>query len=513
VRGCVHPGTMASSDDGLRATLAEIEREVACRVCRGDIKRCRLAICPYLDRVRDWVLERTDLRSTNLFGASPPGAFVGSWGYPRVLAGPLVPPLQEDTSMLDASEGWLAHDLAEILRFRLSLVRGKAARRVADARAPDPLLATVQEGAMASRPIDTEMWLAKRPVLVSPFSARAPPSGPSAEVTRVELASNPAVPRRVDYVTSDTDLPAGPAVTDLYGHGITQSHITRIFSVGLLGTKDRRRLVPTEWSITAVDDILGKSLVDGVRGSPWISGYEVYSATGLANTVAILLFPQAFMFEALEAWNLGSNPTPVHDHEFTRGRKTYPDQIAGAYHATRLPVLEHLTSRGRQAGAIVCMEVYDDWVPLGVWRYRELARAALSKAPGSFDRLDDAEEELGRRLRLPLANWWRASVLRSYLRGQRRIGDFPSTPRGGRPVDTRCGASRTSRGPGVSPISTRTDPRKSRSRMRWARPPRGSHALEGSLPRGRTVHRGTPTEVQNPGVFRRTNRRPAPTAP
>jgi len=416
---------MASPEDGIRATLSEVRREIACPVCRGDIKRCRLAICPYLKGVREWFTSRSDLRTTSLFGASPPGAFVGSWGYPKVLAGPLVPPIRdEDTSILDASESWLGYDLAEILRFRLTLVRGKAARRVAEARRPDPILATVQEGAMASRPIDTEMWLAKRPALVNPFSARAPPSGPSAEIRKLELAGNPSVPRRVDTVVSDTDLPAADAVSDLYGHGIPQSQITRIFSVGLLGTEDRRRLVPTEWSITAVDDILAKDLVDKVRGHPWISDYEVVSATGLANTVAILLFPRAFMFEGLEAWNLSANPTPIQDHEFARGRRTYPKNLAGAYHATRLPVLEHLASRRRQAGAIACMEVYDEWVPLGVWRYRELAREAFRRGAASFATLDEAEGELGRRLRLPLKMWWRASVLRAYLRGQRRITSY-----------------------------------------------------------------------------------------
>ncbi len=416
------PSGPSRADDGIRASLAEVRREIACRVCQGDIKRCRLAICPYLGRVREWFEGRRDLRTTNLFGASPPSAFVGSWGYPKVLVGPLVPPVRdEDTSILDASESWLGYDLAEILRFQLSLVRGKAPRRVAEARLPDSILSTVQEAAMAAKPIDTEMWFTKRPSLVSPFSARAPPSGPSADLTKVDLASNPSVPRRVDDLVSDTDIRAGEAVSDLYEHGITQSHITRIFSVGLLGMKDRRKLVPTEWSITAVDDILAKGLVQEVRTFPWISEFEVTSASGLANNVATLLFPQAFMFEGLEAWNLAASPTPAHDHEFAGGRTRYPDQIAGAYHATRLPVLEHLAARRRQAGAIVFMEVYEDWVPLGVWRYRELARAALKKKPLRFASLNQAEAELGRRLQLPLENWWRASVLRAYLRGQRRI--------------------------------------------------------------------------------------------
>ena len=70
------------------------------------------------------------------------------------------------------------------------------------------------------------------------------------------------------------------------------------------------------------------------------------------------------------------------------------------------------------------MEVYEDWVPLGVWRYRELARASLAKRPSRFADFESAEAEIGRRLRLPLANWWRASVLRAYLRSQRRITSY-----------------------------------------------------------------------------------------
>src|SRR5437867_8645035 len=112
------PGSTGSSrtEDGSGATLAEVRSEIPCQVCRGDIKRCRLAICPYLGRVRDWFEERRDLQTTNLFGASPPSAFVGSWGYPKVLVGPLVPPVRdEDTSLLYDSVSCILFELAEDL--------------------------------------------------------------------------------------------------------------------------------------------------------------------------------------------------------------------------------------------------------------------------------------------------------------------------------------------------------------------------------------------------------------
>src|SRR2546422_8268412 len=88
------PSSAGSSraEDGIRASLAEVRREIACQVCRGDIKRCRLAICPYLERVRTWFEERRGLPTAKPFRASPPSRVVGSLGYSKVRGGPPVPP-------------------------------------------------------------------------------------------------------------------------------------------------------------------------------------------------------------------------------------------------------------------------------------------------------------------------------------------------------------------------------------------------------------------------------------
>src|SRR3989475_7209237 len=94
------------------------------------------------------------------------------------------------------------------------------------------------------------MWFTKKPSLVSPFSVRAPPSGPSADIAKVDLTANPSVPRRVDDLVSDTDLRAGEAVTDLYDHGVSQSPTTPAFFLGLLRAKGPRRPRPTPGSST-----------------------------------------------------------------------------------------------------------------------------------------------------------------------------------------------------------------------------------------------------------------------
>ena len=47
------------------------------------------------------------LDSVDLAGSSPPGVFIGRYGYPKVEVGPLVPPEFGDTSAMDTRRhGW-----------------------------------------------------------------------------------------------------------------------------------------------------------------------------------------------------------------------------------------------------------------------------------------------------------------------------------------------------------------------------------------------------------------------
>lgn len=409
----------------MRTTSREREREALCSVCFGRVRLCNLALCPYLGRVRDLVdLERLS-NQTDVFGASPPAVFIGSYGYPRILAGPLVPPTSQiDTAMLDQSESWLTKSFSDLLSYRFSLVRGKKPTPVHSARDPDRLLSTMQELVMASRPADTEMLLHKPPNLRVLLSAREAPFGPSAPMEKAILTENPSIPRTVEKVASDTDLRALLGIVRLYDGGVPQRQITHIFSVGLLGLQAERRLVPTEWSITAVDDILGKKLWRDVLRYPLMNDYLLFQHEALANNVQILLLPTPWMFEALEGWLRSPTGFPEEDYELTRGRRDYPQNIAGGYHASRLPVLEYLQRIHRQAGAIVFLEIYEEWIPLGVWRFREISREALRRTPHRFSQVGEALAEIRKRLRWPLERWTSKSVLLRFLREQRRIDQY-----------------------------------------------------------------------------------------
>ncbi len=400
----------------------ETKKESLCVRCRGFMALCGKRVCPILVKAKTY----TDLKAltSDVAGSAPPAVFVGSYGYPRVIAGPLIPPLSGDTMDMD-SERWLGLGFDDILRYRFQLIRSKSVIDVNGAREPAGILEKVQEMVLSDKPVDAEASFVKKPDPRVAFSMREAPSGPSADLKSFSLVDNPSVPAAVDRVTSDTDYKAAPGVIDLFKSKVDQRQITRLFSVGLLGEKAGRRLVPTGWSITAVDDIIGKGLLDRVRYHQTIDKFLVFSAGALANNVCILLTPTPWMFEGLELWHISAPGWHCDsDFELYEGRKGYASSLAGAYYAARLPVAEYLDAAGRQAGAIVFLEVLNDWIPLGVWRFRELAKQALTASPASHDTLDLALADVAMRLKSPIKPWLAASRLYKYLKQQKRLIDF-----------------------------------------------------------------------------------------
>jgi len=407
-----------------RVTMSE-QRRSLCSPCQGHRRLRGKSICPILAKAEALMKLEKNLSKEKVFGSSPPAVFVGSWNYPKVLAGPLVPPISvEDSAIMDMPELWTDKSFSEILRYRFSLVRGKRFTNVKSAKKPSRILSTFQEIVMASKPTDTEMWFNKKPRLSIIFSPREPPSGPSASIKRAIIAENPQVPKPIDYVVSDTDLKAQQGIMKLYSSKINQRQITRMFSIGLLGAKKQRRLVPTEWSITAIDDILGKAIHKEILNYPWIDRFMIFGHKALANNIQILLFPSSWMFEAQEAWLTSPNPSPAVNYELVQGRRSYASDLAGAYYAARLPVLEYLKQIRRQAGALVLMEVYPEWIPLGVWRFREICREALRREPILFNTLKETLKEMEKRLRLPLPRWLERSEILRWLKTQTRLTKF-----------------------------------------------------------------------------------------
>jgi len=403
-----------------------------CAVCKGRKLLCGRPTCPILERFRVAKRAEQRLKRRHIFGSSPPSVFVGEHGYPKVRIGPLVPPIEGNTSHLDNPLEWGDKTIRDVLYYRSLLVMGEV-RTDVDVRKGGRIIDEVQQLAMSVKPVDSEVLLKKKPVLRVLPSEFAPPIGPKAELLDFELTENPKIPRRTDYVVSD-ELKAEKAIMRLYNWGFDEYYIIRLLSAGLLGIE--RKLVPTRWSITAVQDTTGKNLRREILHYPWIGDYEVYFHSFLGNRYAVLLMPESYAFELLEVWLRGSlfgseRPSVIHDYEDFRGRKEYVKETAGAYHAARLSVLEALRARRRQARVVVFREITPEYyAPVGVWQIRLGVKKALNNPIGRFETLKEALEAIRKGLEHPFEDYLKKSHILGSLARQKTLDEWLYKPGG-----------------------------------------------------------------------------------
>lgn len=367
----------------------------------------------------------TKLASETLSGATPPAVFIGRYGYPNVKVGPMIPPFHGDTTVLDKPEMWLGKNLEDIVNYRLSLVRGVSDISVYSTSGR--YIESLQELAMASKSAESEALFEKRPIAdieQEKELGEAAPFGPIAPLKSFKTASL-SVDKRLEEAYYDKDLHAAEAVVDLYREGVEVSRIHRVLSVGMLGLKKKRKLVPTRWSISATDDIISVSLVKSLVYHSQIDQFEVYKYSHLGNHYSIILIPDdIWSFEMKEVWfDNNGNMGMGMDFEDARGLDHYPS-IAGAYFAARLGIAEHLSKRRRKAAALALREIHPDYVmPVGVWQIREGIREALQTEKSEFETFEKALNFACISLSTSKKEWVRGSKIYK-LREQRRITDF-----------------------------------------------------------------------------------------
>ena len=401
-----------------------------CLRCRSAQLLCGKPVCPILLKYQAFERTLPLVDGTELEGSSPPGLFVGRFGYPKVALGPLLSPMHGSTELLDTPEDWVGRSVPELIGFRTSLVRGTSRIQVTDAERPIPLLESLQLLGIAGESVESEAKFRRPPRGHLALSDTAPPFGPSAPIERFRLDVRRVDPH-LDRLSSDVHANARIAVGELYDRGVRVSRIQRAFSVGILGRRGRRRLVPTRWSITAVDDLLSKQNLDYIRDLPELSEILLYRFTALDNRWLIAFLPGAFRYESIEAWypNTLWNPSPSHlvmigDHEGYGGRTTYAS-IGGCYYAARLAVSEALIRLGRQAGAVVLREVHPgEILPLGVWNVREHVRTALRTPPDRLAGLSDLDSRIRETFAIPLERWRASSAVLHEARTQRRLDEW-----------------------------------------------------------------------------------------
>lgn len=366
------------------------------------------------------------IEKDSISGSSPPDIFVGRFGYPNVYIGPMVPPLHGDTSILSSPEGWIGKTIPEIVEYRSMLVRGMQRENVktaASGRVGDML----QELAIAEKYASVDMSLRSKPELRMRLDENSEPFGPSAPLKDFTVGNTRANPT-LEKAFFDTDMAARDAMVELYFKGLPVSQLQKALSAGTLGRKKSRRFVPTRWSITAVDDTLGRHRLESVKEYDSIAAPQAFETVGLDNRWLVLMFPGTWSYELVEAWypnttwNLNSKNIAIFSSsEFFEGRRTYAE-IGGCYYAARLAVSEFLDKIKAQGRVVILRETHPGYImPVGVWNVREHVRDALRKAPIQFDSIRGALEHIASIMSIPLSSWISNSTVLRHVLHQRLL--------------------------------------------------------------------------------------------
>ena len=360
--------------------------------------------------------------------------FVGRFGYPNINVGILAPPEQsEDSWLYDSPKFWANEnfDIPKIVDFRSSLLNS---RYNVNIKKKISLIELSQDIAMSSKPVDVEIQLQEKPRFQLNLDSHMAPTGPNAKLKKATITENPKIHTKVYKVFDDIDLKANEAVNYLYENNFDENFLSRILSVGTLGLKKDRKLVPTKWSITATDDIIGKNLINEIKDFSEINSYYSFFGNYLGNYYIILMFPEVWSYELFETyvpqnWNFSRELRHTTDYESYSGRKEYAFGTVGGYYTVRLAVLEKLKEMKRQASVLALRFITDEYsMPLGVWVTREATRKSMNQKPIEFSSkelmLEYAGKLIKRRFNYNADYLLNASILLKNIKQQKKLINF-----------------------------------------------------------------------------------------
>ncbi len=396
-----------------------------CLVCKGSRRLCGWRFCPLLAKKRVEPMIKKGM-GEEFFGPST-SVFVGHNFYPDVYVGPMASLDTENLKTIDSPQSWFGKPYDKIIEFRSLMLRSRSRESVFSR---SRFVEENQELAMASKPTDVELSFRKKPVYKFEYSDVYHPVGPTGTLRRLRITENTKIPRKVEKIVND-EVKAEEASTMLYRKGVDVNRIMTILSSGVMGNRDRRKMVPTRWGITAVDDMLAKNMLSKVRDHPSVNDYMVYESEYLDNHFVIMLMPGNWEFENFEAWSPGSTwsfnlkkTEILEEYEPFGGRKKYASLQAGGYYAARFSVVRALGRMKKQARVVSFREISEGYqIPLGVWIVRSTAADAFKRKPVRFGTKNEALRYVNSRLRIPVSEYVNQSVVLK----QRRLNDFSQT--------------------------------------------------------------------------------------
>ncbi|MEM4326069.1 MAG: hypothetical protein QXU40_02095 [Candidatus Pacearchaeota archaeon] len=342
---------------------------------------------------------------SSLNTTSPPSIFVGSkLKYPLVNIGILSPiERDENAGIYDSPDYWAKKNLTirDILNLRKNLLNSRFRANVNDSKSEKQKFIQIsQELASSSKPVDVEIELKKEISTITKRDKILAPQEMVAPLKRVRVTGNVKIDRRVDKIMND-EIKAAEGISYLYENNFNEYFLSKVLSAGVIGLKKDRKFVPTRWSITATDDIIGKKLLKKIREYKSIENYELFFGEFLGNAYLIMFFPYLWSYELFEiylpggSWNPNKEIKASTDFEGYEGRKDYAAATGGGYYASKLPILEYLEKIKRQSSVLaIRIELPTYWAALGVWVVRESVRKALNKEKMEFSEMKEMIENV-----------------------------------------------------------------------------------------------------------------------
>ncbi|MEM2121503.1 MAG: hypothetical protein QXU20_02525 [Candidatus Woesearchaeota archaeon] len=407
-----------------------------CIKCKGNLL-CGLNYCPIIAKKLSVINVKQKFESIKEeFSTISNSVLIGTKNYPNINLGVLgsLEYDHENNIIFDSPREWSSKNLGinDIIKFRISLMN--SIKRSTNIKSRNNYLEKIQEIALSSKPIYTEIHLTKKPSFSVNFDAFTPPYGPRGFMKKLFLNENPKINPIVEKFYNDYDAKANIAITELYRRGIEENFISRALSVAAFGVKIERKIVPTRWAITAVDDNIGKELINEIKNYKNSENCAFFGGY-LGNYYLILFFERFWSYELFETympnadWNISNKQVFMQDYENYYGRKNYAENTSGGYYAARLAILEKLSKMKKQA-SVLCIRVItpEYYAPLGVWVVRESVRKALSNNPIVFSNkelmLRYAEILLKRKFNLDLKLILKESKLFKEIKEQKNLKSF-----------------------------------------------------------------------------------------
>ena len=284
-------------------------------------------------------------------GFTPPSALVGEYNYPNVAVG-VVFTNDEKAQIYDAPRLWAEknYNVSDIFSLRTRLVNASKNFNVNNINQEE--LERIRMAVISADQLNVGLKVSSinMPKIDKDDFYQ---HGIKTKLEKFSIKDNFKIDNRIEKIYYYKDMKSNDGILSLYNHKIDENKISKMLSVGAMGIK--RKLVPTKWSITAVDDSIGKDDIQKIKMFNKGEDYKIKTGQFLGNRFTFIFLKGPWSFELLETWNRDKESVFMGngDYEFYGGRKDYVKNTAGAYYAVRLAVLEKLMEMKMQYSVVV----------------------------------------------------------------------------------------------------------------------------------------------------------------